>query len=309
MTRVPELLRICRVNAKIGPDSEHPSLYESANSATDKVADKLKLELDKTPALDFLMAMLGSFLYFAAQKLIDRKRKTGEERPKDEAVILSCSRLFNECFGGYLLARNGLVLQSIVLLRSAFEITTQALLFMEREDMARKWLKGRRIAPREVRGLSPFAGAARGLYTNLARLSHPNLEAIRYHTVPLLKRGGIALAYGGWFAPKSVGQIAVQFLFAQLVFLEGFYANYQEDLDAQGLLWRPETSKVVGKDFDLARLGWSQFLAVWRSMVTELLDSYNSLPDDAISLALHLDELGAPASEGAKEGDSPSEST
>ena len=195
------------MNAKTDPDSPQPSLYEWANSGTDKVAEKLKVELEKTPALHFLMNILGGFLYYAAQKLIDRKRKTGEERPKDEAVILSCSRLFSECFAGYLLARKGLVLQSIVLLRSAFEITSQARLFMEREDMARKWLEGRRIAPREVRGLSPFAGGANELYANLARLSHPNVEAIRYHTVPLRKRGAIALAYGGWFSPKSVGSV------------------------------------------------------------------------------------------------------
>jgi hypothetical protein len=297
------------VNAKIGPDSGHPSLYESAESATDKVAHKLKLELDKTPGLDFLMSTLGSFLYFAAQKLIDRKRKTGEERPKDEAVILSCSRLFNECFAGYLLARKGLVLQSIVLLRSAFEISSQGLLFMEREDVATRWLKGQRITPREVRGLSPFAAAARHLYTKLARLSHPNLEAIRYYTVALPKRRAIALAYGGWFSPKSVGQIAVQFLSAQLVFLEGFYAIYQDDLEAQGLLWRPETLEVVAKNFNLMRFGWSEFLAIWRAMVTEVVDSYNSLPDDAISIALHLDELGPPASERPKEGEPPSPST
>ncbi len=280
------------------------SLYTSAESATASVTEKLSVELEKTPVLHFLMDHLSGFLYFAAQKLIDRKAKTGEERPRDEAVIASCSRLFNECFAGYLLARRGLVLHSIVLLRSAFEITSQAVLFMEREDLALAWLRGKKIPPKEVRSLSPFAAAQRQLYKKLSGLSHPNIEALRYHTVPLPSRKSMALAYGGWFVPKSAGQIATQYLFAQLVFLQRFYSAYHIDLQAHGLLWRPETLEVLRNSGDVEKFGWFDFLSGLRKMTTDLLDHYNALPDDALTMSLHLDDLSA-AQSGSLGGEEP----
>ncbi len=280
------------------------SLYNSAESATAGVTEKLSVELEKTPTLHFLMDHLGGFLYFAAQKLIDRKAKTGEERPRDEAVIASCSRLFNECFAGYLLARKGLVLQSIVLLRSAFEITSQAVLFMEREDLALAWLRGKQIPPKEVRRLSPFAAAQRQLYKKLSGLSHPNIEALRYHTVPFPSQTAMALAYGGWFMPKSAGQIATQFLFAQLVFLERFYTTFHVDLQAHGLLWRPETLEAFKNTTALDKFGWFEFLSGVRKMTTDLLGHYNALPNDALSMSLRLDDLSAAQSR-SPEGDEP----
>ena len=145
---------------------------------------------------------------------------------------------------------------------------------------------------------SPFAAAERKLYAWLAGMSHPNFQATRYYVVPLPKRQAMALAYGGWFAPKSAGQIATQFLFAPLVFLEAFYQIYRGDLEAQGLLWRSETLDMLKETPKAQSVGWPQLLAIFRSMATELVQHYNSLPDDAISLSLHFDELGVPAPEG-----------
>ncbi len=285
--------------------TQGPSLYDRACLATDGVADKLNAQFQRSPLLEFLMNQLGSFLYFAGQKLIDRKAKTGEERVRDEAVILSCPRLFNECFAGYALLRQGLILQAIVLLRSAFEIATQALLFMEREELAHRWLSGRRIAPKEVRRLSAFAAAERDLYARLAKLSHPNLQAAGYYAVPLPKRRAIALAYGGWFVPKSAGQIATQFMFAQLVFLEAFYTIYHDDLEAQGLLWRPETVEVLEQRAGPGQFGWPELLGCFRSQATELLTFYNSVPDDALSMSLHLDSPTPSPSWGSREHKEP----
>jgi len=263
-------------------------LYDHAMEATQQVSQRLGDELSKTPMIHFLMRHFGSLIFHAAQRLIDRKIATGLTRPKDEAVIYSCSRLFNECFSGYLLAQKGLVLQAIVLLRSAFETSTQAILFMEREDMAKRWLEGHRIQPKEVRAKSPFASGQRELYARLARLSHPNLEALRYYSAPAHGSPHVGLAYGGWFVPKAAGQIVLQFLFAQLVLLENFYTTYLGDLEQHDLVWRRETLQALG---EAPPLTWSDYLAVWRRVLTELTDQYNSMPDDTLAVSKYLGDL------------------
>lgn len=266
-------------------------LYNRAADATEKVAKRLTKELGKTPLIEFLFQHFGSLLFFAAQRLIDLRTKTGKRRPQDEAVILSCSRLFNECFSGYSLVRRGLMLQAIVLLRSTFEVTSQAILFMEREDMASRWLQGRRIAPKEVRAKSQFAGAHKELYDRLAGLSHANLEAAYYHTAPVAGHAYVGLAYGGWFAPKTAGQIAIQFLFAQLVFLETFYAVYESDLAQHDLLWMPATAKSVEDIGGKAPIAWADILGTWRKALTDLSADYNRMPDDTRELSKYLAEL------------------
>lgn len=269
-------------------------LYDQVERETAGVSERLNAELDKWPLVPFLMRHFGSMLYWAAQKLIDRKAATGEERIKDDAVIESCARLFSECYAGYELARRGLILQSIVLLRSAFEITTQALLFMQREDMADKWLKGQKIRPKQVRELTAMPENQRKLYQKLSDLAHPNYNAFRYFSVPVPRKGTLAKAYvyGGRFAPKEAGQVAIQFLWAQLVFLESFYETYTEDLRKLGLLWRKETIEKVfdGKPAP-EKFTWEQFLAGWRKALTQLTDDHAiNMPEDFLEVSLALSD-------------------
>lgn len=269
-------------------------LYDQAERETKAISERLQAELDKWPLIHFLTRHFGSLLFGASQRLIDRKVKTKEERLSDEAVIESCARLYSECYSGYLLVRNGLILQSIVLLRSAFEITTQALLFMQREDMAVKWLKGKKIKPQQVRDLTSMPETERKLYEKLSNLAHPNYNAFRYFAVPVPRKGtlGKAYAYGGWFAPKEAGQIAIQFLWAQLVFLEKFYQVYSDDLRVHGLLWRTETiekafgDKPVPEDFT-----WDQYLGGWRAALTRLAEDHaKNMPADVLEASLALSD-------------------
>ncbi|MDZ4278471.1 MAG: hypothetical protein U1B78_04970 [Dehalococcoidia bacterium] len=268
-------------------------VYTWAERETERVSDRLRAELNNTPLTDFLMRHFGSLLHNAAQRLIDRKRKTGETRARDEALIFSCSRLFIEYFAGYDLLLRGLILPAMVLLRAAFETSTQALLFMEREDMARQWLAGKRIAPKEVRAKSPYAAGQRELYERLSRISHPNLDALVFHTFPVAGQQHVGLAYGGVFAPKAVGQIALQFVFAQLVVLEAFYTIYARDLEEQGLVWKQETVDAVRAlgGSDQAPIDWPTYLKVWRGALTDLVQHYNSLPDDGLAISQHLAEV------------------
>lgn len=266
------------------------SLNEQALTATASVEARHQQELEADPILQHMADLFGSLVYYAAQKLIDRKAKTGQMRARDEAVITSCSRLYNECFAGFILLKKGLILPATVLLRAAFETTTQAILFVEDENTAKEWLQGRRIPPREVRAKSKFAASERDLYTKLAGLSHPNLEAIRLHAVPVSGLSAIALSYGGYFAPKALRQTFCQFLFAELVLLEAFYSSYSEDLGGEGLLWRKETLNEIGGEPDM---DWKTFFANWRRILTDQVSQAEQLSPDAVGIASHLESLAA----------------
>jgi len=290
-----------------GPDApKHTWLYDAAEVETAEVSQRLDSEFGKWPLIHFLMRHFSSMLFFAAQRLIDRKTKTGEERPRDEAVILSCPRLFNECYSGYLLARKGLVLQAIVLLRSAFELTTQALLFMQREDAAIEWLKGKKIKPKEVRELTSMPDTDRNLYRRLSSLAHPNYNAVRYYSAAVPMRGEARQAYfyGGWFGPKEAGQVAIQFLWAQLLFLETFYQTFSTDLQEHDLLWRKETvdeafgGKMPPSDFD-----WQRYLGIWRSELAKLAEDHaRNTAEDHLNVALALSDYGPEEKEQIRRG-------
>jgi hypothetical protein len=198
-----------------------PSLFEQMVSSTDQVQAALAKEWAKTPALGYLFDTLGGMVYHAAQKLIDMKENGAARNAVDEATIISCSRLFNACFSGYALLTRGLVVDSFVLLRSAYELTTQIEAFFQRPELAERWLAGKKIAPREVRQVSPLALSSKELYDRLSGIAHPNLAASLYHVLPIT--AGTALVYGGSYQPKAAGQLACQLLWAELTFLDMFY--------------------------------------------------------------------------------------
>jgi hypothetical protein len=153
------------------------TIVDNADEVTAKVRAQIEEELSKMPSLAFLRGQFGSYLFNAAQRLIDLKHKTGVMRPRDEAIAISIPRLFTECHAADDLARSGRVLQAIVLLRSAFEIGTQTIAFMHDDDLASKWLADKRIEPKEVRALLDLDAEGAAEYTRLARLSHPNFQA------------------------------------------------------------------------------------------------------------------------------------
>lgn len=269
-------------------------VFDMAERETTLVQQQLEAELAKWPMIHFLMRHFGSLLFHSSQRLIDLHKKTGTSTAQNEAVIESCVRLFSECYGGYALLRQGLIMQAIVLLRSTFEITTQAILFVQREEMALAWLQGRKIKPQRVRQLSSMPKSQRDLYDKLANLSHPNYEAFRYFSVPVPGSHGLAKAYiyGGWFAPREAGQIAIQYLWAQLVFLNAFYERYSRDLAAAGLLWSDQTVKeVFDGQANPAGYTWQTYLAFWREQLKQLTDQHAaSLPDDYVDIALALSD-------------------
>lgn len=221
---------------------------------------------------------MGSWLYNAGQKLIDLKNTTKNARPRDAAIILLCARLFNECFAGRLVIERGLVTQAIVLLRSALEITNLALLIMEDEAVALQWLKGGRISPRTVRSKSPSAAARKDLYQRLSDIGHPNRHAVPFYSAYVPERQAAAISYGGALRPRATGQIHVQFLFAQLVFLEHFYHVYEQDLAAQNLLWKGNLPRTTGDGMEIT---WPVLLGMIRTNLTALAEKYNALPEDA----------------------------
>lgn len=284
--RIKRLIRgKCFVSFK-PPEQVQETVWLKVEEETEKVSKKILSNLERFPELEFLYSHLGSFVFNASQKLIDLKTKSKTTRLKDEAVILSAARLFNDSFAGLKLIKQGLVLQAVVLLRSAFETTTQAILFMENEEIAKKWLAGKEIRPKEVREKSFFAGKEKKLYERLCKLSHPNFIASSYYSVTKYKKGiGFAAAnfYGGGYFPKLAIQITVQFLFAQFVFLEAFYTIYKDDLEKSELLWK--TGEVEGS------FTWERFLKGIRKILTDSLDKSNSLPSDSIEIADYLDKI------------------
>ncbi|MHB8685233.1 MAG: hypothetical protein ACYC9X_13020, partial [Dehalococcoidia bacterium] len=251
-----------------------PSFVSQALAATERVHDALAREFEKTPTLDWLFERLGGMVHYAAQKLIDMKGKGGASNALDEATIISCSRLFNACFSGYALLSRGLVLDALVLLRSAYELTTQGEAFFERPELAQRWLNGKRIAPREVRQVSPLAMSSKQLYDRLARSAHPNIVASAYHVTPI--DAGTVLAYGGTFRPKAAGQVACQLLWAELTFLDTFYRHNSARLTEFNLLWRRATYETLtaggAKPEEALAAGWEPVLAVLRSVLEALTE-------------------------------------
>ena len=103
-------------------DEQQPAMiWDWAERETNSVAARIQTELDKWPLIHFLMRHFGSLLFNASQRLIDKSAKQRETLARDQAMMLTCSRLFSECYSSYGLLRQGMILQAIVMLRSAFE--------------------------------------------------------------------------------------------------------------------------------------------------------------------------------------------
>src|SRR4051812_1573201 len=67
----------------------NPSLWVQAMEETNGVARRLNDDFAKWPEVHVLTEHISGLTYWAAQRLIDRKRLTNEYRPRDEAIVLS----------------------------------------------------------------------------------------------------------------------------------------------------------------------------------------------------------------------------
>ena len=132
-------------------NGDFKTVYQGVEQETKGVAEQLEKDLATKPELLLIQDQLNSYLFTTTQKLIERKRRTNEVRPRDEALIYLIPRLFNECYAGNRLVRIGMPLQAIELLRSALEVVGLAILVLEDEQTAERWLKGKKISPAEVR--------------------------------------------------------------------------------------------------------------------------------------------------------------
>lgn len=257
---------------------------------TRKVQKRLDTDLAKSPLLEILVSHFESLLYNASRKVTALKGKTGEERAKDDAIVYSFSRFYNEFFAGITLAHSGLVLQAMVLLRSAFEVASQSIMFMEHEDMAQRWLAGKHIEPKEVRKKSSYAAANKDRYVVLTGLAHPNVEASTYHVFAVRGEAQDALAYGGWYLPKFAGQTIIEFLFLLLDVLEAFYQAYGDELDEHDLLWLRETETPPELEGQ-SPIPWAKYLGAWRKSLLKLQEEYASKPDDSAEISRELSQL------------------
>lgn len=273
------------------------SRFEWALDETERVATRLEEEFAKVPLLQFLSDQLGGLVYNAAQKLIDRAAAQAQRRSLDEAIIRSCSRLFTDCMGGYVLLRRGLILPAASLLRAALETTMQAIMFLEQPAKADQWLQGMKFKPSHARSASAVAASLYdGMYKRLSDIAHPSVAASFLHTVPLpqMEPDALALLYGGWFAPRTAGATACEFLRLQLAFLRAFYEHYESQLAELSLLFRPETLaafQAINFDPNNLPFRWKHYFDLLAALLDEVEHTFQALPADDQATADWIQQL------------------
>ena len=150
------------------------TLVDAVRETAAKVRSGLERDLSHLGLLSMTFDQLGSYLYHASDKLLELK-KVAAPSSRHDAVSLSLARLFSECFSAWELARGGFILSSTVLSRTAFEVATQTMMFIQNEEKARAWLNGKRYQPKDVRAELETPDELAAIYTRLTRLTHPNL--------------------------------------------------------------------------------------------------------------------------------------
>lgn len=270
---------------KLFPPGWKPFL-DGALEEMDKVEKRLVEQFDREPMVDWLFTTLSGFTYHAAQKLIDRRKHSGQKRPLDEAVIFACSRIVTEQMAVYLLLKKGLVLPAATVLRGTVETVMQAILFMEHPIKAEEWFKGAQSSPSAARNTSAVAASLYNTYYDgLSKVAHPRVTATALHSVAIPTPGneGFILFYGGWYAPRTAAITACMFLQVQLRFLRSFYDAYEKELEALGLLFRPglvERLADVGVREIPPQFSWSTMLDMYESILADSETCFRSLPED-----------------------------
>lgn len=270
----------------------HASVFTHAERETLAVQRRIDEQLAKVPHLEYLARTMGGLLFFAGQRLIERRNRTNETRPKDEAIIYLLPRLFNECFAGYQLAKSGLALQAVEHCRTAHEILMQCILFLEDEEAASAWLGGKKLSPGAVRQKSEFAERHRELYGRLSDLTHPNFEALEMYSVEMPDGQGTAHAFGGGYFPKRGGQAILNLVAAELTFLDAFYEAYEAELRDLGLLWRTDVAEAIINPDEFS-VRWRTLLELHRHMLHEAAKACEALPDVAPGFTEHLGRVAA----------------
>lgn len=272
-------------------------LFFQALDETERVSERIRMAFEEVPELELSLALFSSYIFGCAHKIIGRLSYESNNRPIDIAVVQCCSRLFSDCLGGYALLRQGLLMPAIPVLRAALETTMQAMMFFERPDSAQAWLNGKQFKPSTTRNSSPAAAALyQAMYGRLSDHAHPNVVAGLFHTVPLPTEGGVALMYGGWYAPKSAGLLLIEFCRLELAFLRAFYAAYEAELGRLGLLFLQSTTDYLEQQDLDPQMTWDTFLQVQEGLIVSTERKFMSMEDDHVALAAAISPSSGPGS-------------
>ena len=190
---------------------------------------------------------------------------------QDRCAVFHASRIFTSAVGVFALLRRGMVLESVVLLRTMVETVAQAIALMRRADMAEAWMNGKQFKPGKIRDALAGSPDFKPLYDLLSGLAHVNPQARWLHSVATPDGRGYAIGFGGAYQPKAgAHQVAVLTELA-LVYLRAFHAHYAGRLD-------------------LAH--WPVVFFVSETAVEYVRQRVDAMPDDRQALAAHALERG-----------------
>jgi len=229
----------------------------------------------------FLYSPVLGMLYNVAQRLIDAKSRGAPPSATDEALILTCNRLFNESFAGYVALTHGLLGPGHHHLRAALEVTNLGILFILRPEHAEPWLAGKEYSPGRVRTLIDSSDEARAWYSRLSKLTHANASASSSSVFRLDETtGSEVLVYGGYHAPRAMASSCLAFVWLGLTLLRAFYAHNEQRLSDLGLLWHPSLDLQELGDADVT---WEKFLSVLGDVAESVQREVLALPDDEVA--------------------------
>jgi hypothetical protein len=219
---------------------------------TEQVKDRLVETLDgRIGNLFVLMGMVPNATRRIATEIEQRTAQ-------DACAVFHASRLYTNIEAAYLLLQRGLIVEATILTRSALESVAQAIVFLRDASAGEKWLNGKRYAPVEIRRMLGPRPDFKPLYQALSAVAHSNPEARWAHSV-VVPDTGVAVAYGGFFQPKTSALVLEILVDLLLFYLQEFYEQYVERLSVEF---------------------WPVMLDAGREMNSELHSWRVSLPED-----------------------------
>ena len=261
-----------------GATGQPQSLFEYALAVTEGLPGRTAQAFG---GIRFLYSPVLGMLYNVAQRLIDAKSRGAPPSATDEALILTCNRLFNESFAGYVALTQGLLGPGHHHLRAALEVTNLGILFILRPEHAEPWLAGKEYSPGRVRALIDSSDEARAWYSRLSKLTHANASASGSSVVRLDETTrSDALFYGGYYAPRAMASSCLAFVWLGLTFLRTFYGHNEDRLSELGLLWHPSLDLQELGDADVT---WEKFLNVISDVAESVQQEVLGMPDDEVT--------------------------
>ena len=252
------------------------SMFDRMLAISEGLPDRTAPAFEGVRAVDTLV--LGS-VFHVAQRLIDAKQRGSARNDPDEALILLCNRLCNESFAGYVTLSHGLLGAGRHHTRAAIETANLAMLFLRKPEHAGSWLGGEQYSPGRVRKLIDAPEEARAWYAWLSTMTHTNYAASSASVFRLNDDGDEALAYGGYYAPRTMASAAMGFVWVALGFLRLFYQHRSERLAELGLLWQvPEPDSPA----DEHGLTWDMYLDFLEGFARDVEGKILALPEDEV---------------------------